>query len=163
MVRSRRVTPPNPFLLWSDLLWKTTEMMVASSQVIGHRVGRMAAAGPLPSARDQREFTLMGQEKVEAAAESGQAVALQLMKVNQRLWVQVSNQMLQTATAMWSLAGSRTVAQSMAQQARLARILGESAATASQLAGAGALVARQGLRPIYSRATANAKRLARNG
>jgi hypothetical protein len=35
-----------PFILWSDLATKTLEMMLASAQVIGHRTGRMALAGP---------------------------------------------------------------------------------------------------------------------
>ena len=56
----------NPFLLWTDLAWKTGEMMMASAEVIGHRANRMAAAGPAPSLRDRREFTRMGQEKIAA-------------------------------------------------------------------------------------------------
>ena len=35
----------NPFLVWTDLAWKTGEMMLASAQVIGHRTTRMVAAG----------------------------------------------------------------------------------------------------------------------
>jgi hypothetical protein len=35
-----------PFILWSDLATKTLEMMLASAQVIGHRTGCMALAGP---------------------------------------------------------------------------------------------------------------------
>jgi len=56
----------NPFLMWSRLAWKTGEMAIASAQIIGHRTGRFALAGPVPSARDQREFALMGHEKNEA-------------------------------------------------------------------------------------------------
>ena len=68
MKRSRtRNSFANPFLIWTDLALKTGEMMLASAQVIGHRTGLMAAAGPKPSKRDRREFTLMGQEKIEAA------------------------------------------------------------------------------------------------
>jgi hypothetical protein len=43
-------------------------MMSASAQVIGHRTGRMALAGPAPNARDRREIALMGQQKIEAGA-----------------------------------------------------------------------------------------------
>jgi hypothetical protein len=70
MKRSRtRYLSANPFLIWTDLAVKTSEMMLASALVIGHRTARMALAGPKPSVRDRREFTLMGQEKIEAAAE----------------------------------------------------------------------------------------------
>jgi len=54
-------------------LW---EIGVAAPQVIAHRLQRMALAGPLPGARDQREFTRMGQEKAEALAESLMAMGL---------------------------------------------------------------------------------------
>src|SRR5664279_4822825 len=65
----------SPFILWGDLATKTVEMMLASAQVIGHRTGRMALAGPAPNARDRREFALMGQEKIEAGTQSAQAMA----------------------------------------------------------------------------------------
>ena len=73
--------PPHftAFMLWNTLAMKTAEMMLASAQVIGHRTGRMALAGPAPSARDRREFALMGQEKVEASAQSVQAMAAHLL------------------------------------------------------------------------------------
>ena len=86
MKRSRtRNSFANPFLIWTDLALKTGEMMLASAQVIGHRTGRMAAAGPKPSARDRREFTLMGEEKIKAAAESAQAMTAQMMRMNPQL------------------------------------------------------------------------------
>ena len=73
----------SPFMFWSDLATKTLEMMLASAQVIGHRTGRMALAGPAPSARDRREFALMGQEKIEAGAQSAQAMAAHMMAMGQ--------------------------------------------------------------------------------
>ena len=160
MKRSRtRNSFSNPFLIWTDLAVKTGEMMLASAQVIGHRTGRMAAAGPSPSARDRREFTLMGQEKIEASTESAQAMAAQMMRTNPQLGALAVKQMLTGATAMMSLATSRTIGQSMAQQAKLVRIMTQSAVTASQLSGSTARLAQRGLKPIHSRATANAKRL----
>lgn len=36
----------NPFVQWTELAWKTGELMLASAEVIGHRTRRMAAAGP---------------------------------------------------------------------------------------------------------------------
>ena len=82
MKRSRTPSFTNPFLVWSRLAWKTGEMMLASAQVIHHRTGRMAAAGATPSARDRREFALMGQEKIEAGVESASAMAAQMMAMN---------------------------------------------------------------------------------
>ena len=73
----------SPFMLWSDLATKTLEMMLASAQVIGHRTGRMALAGPVPNARDRREFALMGQEKIEAGAQSAQAMVAHIMTMSQ--------------------------------------------------------------------------------
>jgi hypothetical protein len=73
----------HPFWIWSELTFKTGEMMLASAQVIGHRTNRMAQAGP-PNARDQREFALMGQEKIAAATESAQAMALSMIKLNRQ-------------------------------------------------------------------------------
>jgi hypothetical protein len=162
MKRSRtRNSFANPFLIWTDLALKTGEMMLASAQVIGHRTGLMAAAGPKPSKRDRREFTLMGQEKIEAAAESAQAMIAQMMRMNLQLGARAVKQMMTGATSMMSLAASHTVGQSMARQAKLARTLIQSAATASQLSNSTALLVKRGLKPIHSRATANAKRLGR--
>jgi len=64
-----------PLAQWSELALKTSEMLTASAQVIGHRTGRMITCGPVPNSEDQLEFTLMGQEKIEAAAEAAAAMA----------------------------------------------------------------------------------------
>ncbi len=72
----------SPLMLWTNLAMKTLEMMLASAQVVGHRTGRMALAGPAPSARDRREFPSMGQEKIEAGAHSAQAMAAQMMSIS---------------------------------------------------------------------------------
>jgi len=79
-----------PFMLWNALAAQTAEMILASAQVIGHRTRRMALAGAAPSARDRREFTLMTREKVEAGAQSIQAMASHLLGRNQRLGAQAS-------------------------------------------------------------------------
>jgi len=149
----------SPFLLWVDIAMKTAEMMTASAQVIDHRTRRMAAAGPKPSARDRREFALMGQEKVEAAAKSAQGMAAHMLTMNPFLGAGAAQQTLAAATAMMSLAGSRTVSQALARQAKLVRTMTQSAGTASRLSSSSARLALRGLTPIHARATANAKRL----
>jgi hypothetical protein len=150
----------NPVLTWMGLAWKTMEMLMASAQVINHRTQRMAAAGLMPNLRDRREFTLMGQEKLEAMAESAQAMTLRIMMLNQQIGAQVFEQMVAGTASGLSLAASRTVMQSGALQAKMMRdILANSAKATSRLADSFANVAHHGLKPIHSRATANARRL----
>jgi len=51
-------------------IWR--EMATAAAQTIHDRTQRMARAGLSPSARDRKEFLLMGQEKLEAASDGFQ-------------------------------------------------------------------------------------------
>jgi hypothetical protein len=139
---------------------KTSEMMLASAQVISHRTGRMATAGAIPSARDQKEFTLMGQEKIEAVAESTQAITAQMIRVNRQFGTLAFQQLIGGAGSVMALAASRTIAQSGQRQAELVRdAVDNSADVASHLSGSIADLAHHGLKPIHSRATGNAKRL----
>src|SRR3712207_5497720 len=93
----------NPLLVWTGFALKNAEMLMASAQVIGHRTSRMAMAGVSPSARDRKEFVLMGQEKLEAAAESAQAVALRMIALNFQIGAIWYKQMVGAATGMLSL------------------------------------------------------------
>lgn len=157
-----RPASADPFALWTGLALKTSEMMMASATVISHRTSRIAVAGVMPTLSDQREFTLMGQEKMDAATESAQAIATQIVNLNQEMGALAFNQMVQGATGMLSLAASRSIAQSNTLQAKLMHdAMSTSACAASQLADSVARVAQHGLVPIHSRATANAKRLAK--
>jgi hypothetical protein len=150
----------NPFLLWTDLAFKIGETMLASAQVIGHRTNRMALAGPTPSARDQREFALMGQEKVAATAESAQAMAASLLMLNQQVGALAFKQMLTGTSAMMSLAFSRTPGQAFVRQTRLVRdTIANSALATPQISTSAARLVQKGLKPIHGRAKANAKRL----
>lgn len=142
---------------------KTGEMMLASAQVINHRTGRIAAAGLTPDSRDRREFTLMGQEKIAAASESAQAVAARMLNLNQQMSTLAFNQLVAGTAGIMSVATARTMAQSSKAQAELVRdTMSSSAKAASQLADSVARIAHQGLKPVHSRATANAKRLAKH-
>ena len=73
---------------WFQVGLKTWEMLAASGQVIGLRTLRMAQAGPSPNARDRREFTRMGSEKVQAANRSAWAMAAQLQSAWWKFWLQ---------------------------------------------------------------------------
>ena len=61
---------------WNRLAWLTGEMLLASADVIQRRTGRMAKAGYPLSAKDQKEFTHMIQEKIDAGREAAAALAL---------------------------------------------------------------------------------------
>ena len=148
-----------PFAVWSTLALKTHEMLFASAKVIGVRTNRMACAGPLPTARDQREFTLMGREKIEAATLSAAAMGTHWMKLGTDLGLRSWRDLCETTTATLALACSRTPQESMARQAELARTLAQSAASVAELGNAGAHIAGLGLKPIHAAATANARRL----
>lgn len=149
-----------PFAVWAHLATKTGETLVASAQVIGLRTGRIAAAGLLPSPRDQREFTLMGQEKLDAAAESAAAMGRQWLALTADGGVAAWRHWVDAGAAAVSLLSSRTAEQSVARHAALTRTLARSAASAGRLGHAGAHIARRGLKPIHAKATANARRLA---
>lgn len=150
----------NPFLAWTQLALKTSEMMVASVHVIHHRTNRIAASGALPNARDRREFRRMGQEKIDAASESVQAVALRMVTVNQQLASIAFRQMLNATGGIISLLTGPMLVPSGRRQAEFLRTtMASSAAAASQVSGSIARLAHHGLKPIHSRATGNAKRL----
>jgi hypothetical protein len=152
-------THGNPFLAWSDLAWTVGEMWVASAQVISHRTARMASAGPTPSARDLQEFTRMGQEKVDAATESGRAMAAHLLTMNLQFGVRAFKHMVTGTEAFMALAASRNFGESITRHANLAEMLSRSAAMASEYSRSAARLAGRGLAPIHARATANARRL----
>jgi len=137
---------------------KLWQIALAAPQVIGHRTGRMAVAGPLPDARDRAEFTLMGQEKAEAFQESLAAMAAQIYQSNGDLANYASRQWWNAWTALASgLAGQSPAQVAKVQQAYLRAI--DAAATGKRLTSAVARVVDKGLRPVHRRVTANARRL----
>ncbi|MBK7540889.1 MAG: hypothetical protein IPP10_06385 [Candidatus Competibacteraceae bacterium] len=118
---------------------KTTELALAAPQVIAHRLTRMARAGVTPSARDRKEFQVMGAEKVAAFAESWGAMAAQAFQANQKIG-------LALLSSLWSPgATSQKAAKSVVRQANQA-VLG---------------IIEKGMTPVHKRAVANAKRLGR--
>lgn len=150
---------PDPLLPWVGLANQTGEMMLAAAQVIGHRTGRMAAAGPAPSADDLDEFSLMTHEKFEAAAESSWSVTTQWLQLNQQLWTQMLKQMQSGVSALMSAAASPNMAEALAHHAALVTALAPSPDAHAQFSNAAAELARRALEPIHARATANAVRL----
>jgi len=149
----------DPFLAWTDVACKVGEMSMASAQVIAHRTTRMATAGPMPNRRDRREFTRMGQEKIDASTDSASAIATHLTTMNLKLGMRTFRQAVSGTTALMSLAASRNIGEFVGHQAKLAETLSQSATIASELSNSTAQLARRGLKPIHVRAIANAKRL----
>lgn len=154
----KRFATFNPFQSWAALALRTGEMLLASAQVIGHRSARIAAAGAMPDARDRREFTLMGQEKIDAVAESALAVGMRMMGLNQQVGTMVLKQMIKGSGGAFSLA--LRPALSGRRQAELLRAaMLNATAFASTLGTSAAQLALHGLQPIHARATGNARRL----
>lgn len=152
----------NPLLAWSSLALNSAQMMATSAQVIGMRVQRMMIAGANPQISDHVEMGLMGSEKVQAAAESGQAVARGVMLLNQQLFAMVTRQVMAGLPMMFSLATSFTPSRFADGQARVVRAaLANSNAATAKISDAVPRIAGKALKPIHSRAAANRRRLAK--
>jgi hypothetical protein len=117
---------------------RSTELAFAVPQVIAHRVMRAAMAGASPSARDRKEFHLMGAEKLAALNESWSAMMMQSFWESQKLAFSFGLSLW----APWLAAGSRQSA-------------------SKQLASAARNIAGAGLSPVHRRARANVRRLSR--
>lgn len=161
MRKNNSVLPATaPFLAWTRLAWKTGEMLAASAQVIHHRSNRIACAGPLPCARDQREFRLMGQEKIEASIESAQALAARLMIMQTEFSTFAFRQFLKSTSSVMTLAANPAAAMTMkGQETLLWKPYNTTDAIGSHLSSAIARLVQHGLKPIHARATKNARRL----
>ncbi|MCO5121562.1 MAG: hypothetical protein M9951_18265 [Burkholderiaceae bacterium] len=118
---------------------KAAELGLAVPWVMGHRLLRLAAAGPLPSARDQQEFQLMGTEKIVAFTEAWVGMSVAMWQAN-----------LVLGTSMLGMMGTPWLGGSALQPGR-------------QWQSAMIEALDKGLAPIHRTATANARRLARVG
>lgn len=150
----------NCFAMWSRLGWAAGQMTFAAVQVISHRTRRFALSGTEPSARDQREFSLMGQEKSAAALEAAHAVGVSLFGLNQQFAALALKQALSASKSFMSISASRTPAESVGRQSTLLRnTMNGYVVTASKLSGSTAQLARRALKPVRSRVSRNLKRL----
>ena len=156
---TRTSTPFNPFALWTDLALQTTTMMMASAQVIQHRTLRMANATIPPSPHDSAEFSLMGQEKLAAAAEVLKGVTARAMRYDAQVGMKIMKDMTAVQADLFSLAGATTISQAVARNEKLGRSLKRAGLTAARLSDHTATMALRALKPVRSRAMANAKRL----
>ena len=116
------------------------ELSIAAPQVVARRMAQMALAGPNPSAKDQKEFKQMSDEKVAAFYQSWSAI-----------WAQMFRSQL-------------AIAQTMTSVATKAMLSGRSpsmAATFETMASEASKVMSAGLNPVHRKAVSNAKRLSR--
>lgn len=118
------------------LATQSTQLAQAVPQVVAHRLTRMALAGAQPSARDRREFTRMGAEKLTAFQASWQAMGLQMWLAQQQM-----------AQAWWRALWTPWT---------LARPTG---AMLGQWQSQGLRTLHKGLAPVHRAAVANARRL----
>lgn len=130
---SRRRPHPPAAVQAAEIAW-------AAPQVIALRSLRMLAAGHTPSARDRREFTVMGTEKVLAWQRSMAAMSQEALRAQQDWMAQAMRQGLSWWTSPW------TAWSGMGLQA-------------TQVHEACHRVLQHGLHPVHSRVTANARRL----
>lgn len=152
--------PFTPWMLWAQLAGRSAQMLLASAQVVAHRSQRMANARHPLAARDVREFTLMGTEKLAAASESAQALTGGVLAMSQPL-TQAWTQSLGVGSALLGLWGSRSAGEWIEQQALLWRTAAAAGHDATTASNAAARHAGRVLAPVHSRATANARRLGR--
>lgn len=113
------------------------ELSFAVPAVVGHRLMRMALAGPLPNARDRREFNGMVSEKGVAFAHAWTAMGWQMLMAQQRL-----------AFACW-------------QAAFMPWMGGGAAGLRRHWEQAAHEVIAAGIAPVHRKAVANARRLGR--
>jgi hypothetical protein len=66
----------------SESWMKMWQLATVAPMVIGYRLTGLALAGAKPTARNRREVTRMGQEKVDAWHEAVQATGARLMEAN---------------------------------------------------------------------------------
>lgn len=122
---------------------QASELLIATPQVVAHRLGRMALSGPKPSLKDQREFHRMGAEKLAAFGEAWQAMTLQMLKSNQQLAASMMRSWWPAGAVRRGANAAPLAPRSIDWQGAALDILG------------------QGIRPVHRRAVANAKRLSR--
>ncbi|MDR5799345.1 polyhydroxyalkanoate granule-associated phasin [Caballeronia sp. LZ001] len=144
---------------WFETLSDASEMFRATSQVVGHRTVRMAMAGPLPSERDQTEFSLMSTEKKEAATEALQALGSGCLSLAITLAADTTRLIWEASSATIALASSQTASQWLERQAVLLGVVNNAPINPLRLANSATHVIQETLAPIHDRATANAKRL----
>lgn len=148
----------NSFVPWWQTAFKMWELGVAVPQVMAHRTARIAAAGHMPSDCDRMEFMRMGQEKIEAFAESWSAMAMQMTTFNLQFSSLAARQWWGAWAALPQLMLAGSPDRMIKTQAALLRAM-TSGAGNRQLSDSLSRIVAKGLAPVHRTATANVKRL----
>lgn len=161
-MKSRFYYPPlEAMRLWGLYVSRMTELMLASTQVVAYRSRLMAASGGARSVSERRELARMAPEKVAAAGEALQAIASRSMALWPQLGFIACRQGLAAMTAFTSLA-TGTPAQAPARWWKISSDAWlASAGDMNRVSASAARIATHGLKPIGTRARANARRLAK--
>jgi hypothetical protein len=150
-----------PFHIWANYAWKVGELTLASSQVVSQRSCLLLRSGGAPTVADQRELTLMSQEKYAAAAESAQAMALGYMNLAPQMAMLAFRQMLGGLIPLTTFMTLHTFPLLSRQSRTAYESFARSTTAANQVSRSIEKIASRGLKPIHARARANAKRLNR--
>ncbi len=148
-----------PILQWIRLGRQTSQLMVASLEVIGERSNGLLRGATLRDSHDWNEMGLMTREKVEIPLEAVGAMASALQSEVQQFLTQISEATLAVASSSLTLASSRNPEDFSARQAALCSSLLSVALSWYQLSGRTAAVAEQSLRPILRQVRDNSQRL----
>lgn len=150
----------DPWTSWADVGAKTNEILASSASVIGLRTQRMAAAGLQPTPLDLAEMQRMGNEKLEAATESGAAMIGHWYGTQFAWWGRAMQHWFGSANALSHWLASASPAQLLSRGQRLLEFTTHDTDSFAHLSRSTAELAQHALRPIHSRVTANALRLA---
>ena len=156
-----RSLPFDPMFGWLRFTLNFAGMLQASGVVIATRLGRMAVAGPNPVARDRREFTRMVQEKPQAAFESMQAMMMRMMVLNLQQSTRLAQQMVNASVSSGAWMAPAAFFSAQVPARMMQQWMNAGMRQTQWMSRAGASVAGSGLRPVHSRAAANARRLSR--
>ncbi len=113
----------NPFMAWTDLAMKTTELMVESGQVIGSRVDQLTRAGANAEPEELKQYSLLGTDKPRAVTDSGLAMVSRLQSAQYDLMTRAWQQWFSNLAALVAMAGSNSFGEVLSRQQRLFQTL----------------------------------------
>ena len=141
---------------------RSSDLVIATSQVIAKRVAIGMAAALNPLRADQMEFARIVPEKVEAFATSGMIMLEQSHHANRQMTRLASDEVVTTARATIAMAGCSSPAGLAAAQSHFALTWFDRAASTIIAMGLLALRAQDAaMAPLRHTVTANAERLGR--
>jgi hypothetical protein len=147
-----------------DVMAKLGETAVASSTVIGERLGLAMTALADPEAVDHDEFTLMATEKLEGFADSFSAVMGGLWQVGHAVAGIMTGQALNFGRAAVEVGAARGPFEVLAAQQRwFDEALSSAERQTIRVANGLGSLPGSALAPVHSRVTDNARRLGRRG